>query len=233
MNNNPQFAVSLMCMDFLQIKEQMGILNRRSDFYHVDIMDGHFCKNITLSPDFIRTVSRVSELPIDAHLMTEEPNDWLEPVARAGAAYISPHAEAINTDAFRVFHRIRELGCKVGVVLNPATPLSYIQHYLGQLDMLTIMTVDVGYAGQPFIEEMLEKIAEAARLKAENGYRYHIQIDGSCNKETFHKLYRAGAEIFILGSSGLFGLHDHLNTAYDMMLDQFRAAVQQGVEKHG
>ncbi|MBE6906898.1 D-allulose 6-phosphate 3-epimerase [Marasmitruncus massiliensis] len=226
----PEFSVSLMCMDFLDIKNQLEILNKRADMYHIDIMDGHFCKNITLSPDFIRAAGRAAKLPMDVHLMTENPNDWLEPVAKAGATYIAPHAETINTDAFRVLARIKELGCKAGVVLNPATPLQAIEHYMGRLDMITIMTVDVGYAGQPFIPEMLDKIAQAKRLREKKGYNYKIQIDGSCNVKTFGRLREAGADVFILGSSGLFGLDADLNTAYDKMLMQYQAETKEEMQ---
>lgn len=226
----PEFSVSLMCMDYLEVKNQLDVLNHRADMYHVDIMDGHFCKNITLSPDFIRAVSRVAELPIDVHLMTEHPNDWLELVAEAGATYIEPHAETINTDAFRVLTRIQELGCKTGVVLNPATPIQAIEQYMSRLDMITIMTVDVGYAGQKFIPEMLHKIAEAKRLRETMGYHYKIQIDGSCNAKTFRYLRDAGADVLILGSSGLFNLDDDLNTAYDKMLDQYQAETKEKMQ---
>ena len=123
----PEFTASLMCMDFLDIKHQIEVLDQKLDGYHIDIMDGHYCKNITLS---------------------------------------------------------RDAGCQVGVTLNPATPLSYCRHYLNRIDVLTLMTVDVGYAGQPFIEEMLEKIAQAARMREENGWHYKIMIDGSCNKSS-------------------------------------------------
>lgn len=218
---NAEFSVSLMCMDLMDIKNQLNILNRRADMYHIDIMDGHYCKNITLSPDFTKACSKVAAVPMDAHLMTTNPNDWLELMADAGAAYISPHAETIGNDAFRVMNKIRDLGCKTGVVLNPATPLDAIRHYITRIDLLTIMTVDVGFAGQPFITEMLHKIEEAAELKARQGLGYKIQIDGSCNQKTFGQLRNAGAEVFILGSSGLFGLDADLDAAYDKMLAIF------------
>lgn len=218
---NPEFSVSLMCMDFLNIKEQICTLNDRMAMYHADIMDGHFCKNITLSPDLIKTFSKVSTLPIDVHLMTTNPTDWIELCANAGATYISPHAETINTDAFRVMNLIKSVGCKTGVVLNPATPLSYIEHYLNRIDMLTIMTVDVGFAGQPFIEEMLDKIREAVRIREEKGYNFKIQIDGSCNKKTFKRLKEAGADIFVLGTSGLFNLDKNLSMACDKAYEDF------------
>ncbi|MDR2048640.1 MAG: allulose-6-phosphate 3-epimerase, partial [Treponema sp.] len=167
---NAEFSVSLMCLDYLKIQEQIEILNAKADYYHIDIMDGHFCKNITLSPDFMKAVKKIARLPLDVHLMTEYPNDFIDPVRDAGAEWISPHAETINTDAFRTINKIKSLGAKAGVVLNPATPLEYIKHYAGKLDILTIMTVDVGYAGQPFIEEMLDKIRLAKQWKEQYGY---------------------------------------------------------------
>lgn len=219
------FSPSLMCMDLLNIKEQIEILNERADFYHVDIMDGHFVKNITLSPDFVKAISPVCKAPLDCHLMVTEPDNYIESLAAAGAAYICPHAETINSDAFRIINKIKSVGCKVGVVLNPATPLSYIKHYIHLLDKITIMTVDPGFAGQPFIREMLDKIREAKALKEENGYQYLIEVDGSCNESTFKDLYEAGTEVFIVGSSGLFNLDQDLKIAWDKMISNIEKAT--------
>lgn len=221
----PQFSVSLMCLDFLRIKEQLEALNHKADYYHIDIMDGHFCKNITLSPDMIRACKRVSTLPMDVHLMTTTPTDWLDVVAEAGADFISVHAETVNTDAFRTLRHIENLGCKKGMVLNPATTLATIEHYAELLDMLTIMTVDVGYAGQRFIEQMLPKIELASTWKERHGYSYSIQIDGGCNQATFKRLVNAGADVLVVGTSGLFGLDDDVNIAYDKMLAEYCAAM--------
>ena len=224
----PEFTASLMCMDLLDIKHQIEVLDGELDGYHIDIMDGHYCKNITLSPDFMKACARVAKRPMDVHLMTTNPNDWIDACAAAGAAMISPHAETINTDCFRRPNRNRAAGWQVGVTLNPATPLSYCQHYLNRIDVLTLMTVDVGYAGQPFIEEMLEKIAQAARLREENGWHYKIMIDGSCNQKTFRRLYEAGADVFVMGSSGLFSLDADLRAACDTMKRLF--AQETGVK---
>ena len=121
------FSPSLMCMDLLSMKEQVEILNERADFYHVDIMDGHFVKNITLSPFFVSNLKRISKLPIDVHLMTEYPDDYIEELAKSGADYICPHAETINKDAFRIINKIKSFGCKAGIVLNPATPIEEVR----------------------------------------------------------------------------------------------------------
>lgn len=217
------FSPSLMCMDLLSMKEQVEILNERADFYHVDIMDGHFVKNITLSPFFVSNLKRISKLPIDVHLMTEYPDDYIEELAKSGADYICPHAETINKDAFRIINKIKGLGCKAGIVLNPATPIEWIKYYIHLLDKITVMTVDPGFAGQPFIPEMLDKIKELKELKEKNGYNYLIEVDGSCNERTFDILTEAGAEVLIVGSSGLFNLDSDLPKAWDKMMEIYEA----------
>lgn len=215
-----------MCMDILKVRETLDILNERADLLHVDIMDGHFVKNITLSPDFVKGIRPATNLEIDCHLMVTDPADYVEALAAAGATYICPQAETINAQAFRIMNKIKSLGCKFGVVLNPATPLSYIQEYIHHVDKITIMSVDPGFAGQPFIPEMLNKVREAKRLKEENGYKYLIEIDGSCNERTFKAMNDAGVEIFIVGSSGLFGLDEDLSKAWDKMMAIFKAKTQ-------
>ena len=158
------FSPSIMCMDLTKFKEQVDILNERADYYHVDIMDGHFVKNITLSPFFVEQLNKISKLPIDVHLMTEFPGDYIDELAKVGATYISPHAETKNKDAFRIINRIKSLGCKVGIVLNPSTPVDWLEYYIHLIDKITVMTVDPGFAGQPFIPEMIEKIKKLKNL---------------------------------------------------------------------
>ncbi|MBD8168516.1 D-allulose 6-phosphate 3-epimerase [Erwinia persicina] len=225
-----QISPSLMCMNLMEIKQQLSVLNTRADFLHVDIMDGHYVKNITLSPFFIEQIRPFTQVAIDVHLMVEAPTNFIDAVARAGADYICPHAETINRDAFRVINHIRSLGKKVGVVLNPATPVAFIHHYIHLLDKITVMTVDPGYAGQPFISEMVPKIAALNALKKQEGHRYLIEIDGSCNQQTYETLLGAGAEVLIVGTSGLFNLHADLVTAWDRMsshIAQARRTVQE------
>lgn len=219
------FSPSLMCMNLMDIKHQIGVLNEKADLLHIDIMDGHYVKNITLSPFFMEQLKENVKIPMDVHLMVENPTDFIQMVKEAGASIISPHAETINKDAFRVINRIKSLGCKAGIVLNPATPLDYIQHYIHLVDKITIMTVDPGYAGQKFIPEMLDKIREAKILKEKFGYRYLIEVDGSCNTKTFRQLAEAGTEVFIVGSSGLFNLHSDLEAAWGMMMNNFNQEI--------
>jgi len=220
-----KFSPSLMCMDLSKFKEQVTALNERADFYHVDIMDGHFVRNITLSPFFIEQLKKISTLPIDAHLMVEKPSDFVDMIIDAGADYISLHAETINGDAFRLINHIKDKGKKFGVVLNPATPLESIRHYIHHVDKLTIMTVDPGFAGQKFVTEMIDKIKEAKELKEKNQYKYLITIDGSCNGRTFKQLTEAGAEVLIVGTSGLFNLDEDVSKAWDLMMETFEKEV--------
>lgn len=220
-----KFSPSLMCMNLVEFREQITAMNQRADMYHIDIMDGHYVKNITLSPFFISQVKSITQLPIDTHLMVENPADFIPMVAEAGADYISPHAETINKDAFRVINQIKSLGCKAGIAINPATPLDYIREYVHLLDKITIMTVDPGYAGQKFIPEMLKKIKLAKEWKEQYGYHYLIEVDGSCNKATFKQLAEAGAEVFIVGSSGLFNLHPDVAVAWERMMNTFNQEI--------
>lgn len=221
-----KISPSLMCMDLVRFREQLTFLDSHADFLHIDIMDGHFVPNLTLSPFFMEAVRRVSSVPMDTHLMTTTPATWIPLMAAAGAKWISPQAETINSDAFRTIATIRSLGCRPGIVLNPATPLETIRHYIHLVDKITIMTVDPGFAGQPFIEEMLEKIEEARDLRQRRGLDFLIEIDGSCNKRTYRRLIAAGADVLIVGTSGLFHLAENIADAWTMMTADIHAAAE-------
>lgn len=212
-----QFSPSLMCMDFLRLKEQIVYLNTRADFFHVDIMDGHFVKNLALSVDFVKAISPVAEIPLDCHLMVTDPVDYVDSLIDAGAEWICMQSETIIAQAFRLIEHIHSRGKKAGVVLSPETPFDAIRHYVNKVDKITVMTVDPGFAGQNFIAEMLEKIAEIRSYKEKMGATFLIEVDGSCNKNTYQELRAAGAEIFVVGSSGLFGLDPNLEIAWTKM----------------
>ena len=217
-------APSLMCMNFLDMKNQLEYLNTVADFYHIDIMDLHFVPNITLSPDFIRTIKPVAKLPIDAHLMVEYPEKIVKACAEAGADYISLHVETINGKAFRMFRMIEELGAQPGIAINPETPLLAMESYAGCVKKVTVMSVDPGFAGQPFIAEVLPKIGQLAEWKVKRGYDYIIEVDGGCNEAHIGMLKSAGAEMFIMGGSGLFDLDPALSVAWGKMEDYIRRA---------
>ncbi|MGV8050047.1 MAG: D-allulose 6-phosphate 3-epimerase [Anaerolineaceae bacterium] len=222
---NPIFAPTLMCLDYLDVKNQINTLNKYCDMYHADIMDGHFAKNITFSADFVRAIHSIAKLPLDVHLMVEKPNDFVDIFAEVGIEYITLHAETIQTYSNRIIRKIKDLGCKVGVAVCPATPLSAVEWYLSDIDILTIMTVEVGYAGQKFIPQMVGKVEQAKRLKEEKGYHYIIQCDGAIGKDNYKSLFDAGAQAFVMGTSGLFKPGITLDEACKKMKREFSQAT--------
>ncbi|MEL0551948.1 MULTISPECIES: D-allulose 6-phosphate 3-epimerase [Enterobacteriaceae] len=219
-----KIAPSLMCMDLLKFKEQIEFIDQHADYFHIDIMDGHFVPNLTLSPFFVSQVKKLASKPLDCHLMVTRPQDYISQLAQAGADFITLHPETINGQAFRLIEEIHRHGMKVGLILNPETPVEAMKYYIHKADKITVMTVDPGFAGQPFIPEMLEKIAELKAWRERDGLSYEIEIDGSCNKATYKKLMAAGADVFIVGTSGLFNHADQIDDAWQIMEQQILAA---------
>lgn len=224
---------SLMCADLLQLPEIIPFLNEHADFLHIDIMDGHFVKNLVFSPVIVENLRPICTLCMDCHLMVNDPQDYLMPLLDAGAGCITLHAETIQNNAFRCFKTIHDHGCLVGLACSPSTPLQQIHHLLPYIDKLTVMTVDPGFAGQPFIEEMLNKIKEAKELREKHAYSYWIEADGQCNANTIGKLKNAGTDVFIVGASGLFTLDLKIETAWEKMMAQFQKTCnpRKGKEK--
>ena len=223
--NNVEFSPSLMTMDLDKFNEQIKFLNNHVDSYHIDIMDGHYVPNITLSPWFIEQVKKISDVPISVHLMVTNPSFWVDELLKIETDYICVHAEVINGIAYRIINKIHEHNKKVGVVLNPETPIDVIKPYIQYLDKVTIMTVDPGFAGEKFIDETLEKIVELRKIRDKNQYKYLIEMDGSSNKKTFKKIQKANPDIYILGRSGLFGLDESISKAWEKMLRDFNQAL--------
>lgn len=223
--NFPKIAPSLMCMDLKALKSQIDFLNDKVGYYHVDIMDGHFVPNLTLSPFFVSQIKDIVAAPMDCHLMVTDPQNYISSLAEAGAAMVSFHAETVNGQAYRIIKDIQDHGMKVGVVINPETRLEEVAMYLGRMDKVTLMTVDPGFAGQPFIPEVVEKIKQFCAFREENNLSFEIEIDGSCNKNTYKTLIESGADVLIVGSSGLFGLAPDVSEAWAMMAADIQAAM--------
>src|SRR5699024_6825554 len=145
-----EFSPSLMTMDLDKFKEQITFLNNHVDSYHIDIMDGHYVPNITLSPWFIEQVKKISNVPISTHLMVTNPSQWVDQLIEIGSEYICVHAEVMNGIAYRLINKVHDAGLKFGVVLNPETKIDVITPYISLVDKITIMTVDPGFAGEKF-----------------------------------------------------------------------------------
>lgn len=214
-----------MCMNLSKFNEQIEYLNNVVDGYHIDIMDGHYVRNMTLSPWFIEQLREVSEVPIDAHLMVTNPSEYVDDLLNLEVDIISFHAELLNGQAFRINQKIKKQGKNFGVVLNPESSIETIKDFIHHIDVITVMTVDPGFAGQKFIEESLTKVRFLNEYKINNNLSYEIQIDGSCNKNTYRCLAEAGADNFIVGTSGLFGLNEDINMAFEEMKSQMESEI--------
>jgi D-allulose-6-phosphate 3-epimerase len=219
------FSPSLMCMNLAKFEEQVTFLSSRAAALHFDIMDGHYVPALTLSPLVLSQVARFARIPIHAHLMVERPAQFLEETVKAGASVVSLHPETIQREVFRTLNRIEALGARPAIALNPETGVDTARAYLDRVHKITVMTVDPGFAGQPFIPAMLKKIEAIRTLKEREGHSFLIEADGACNRRTFRDLALAGTEVFVLGSSGLFDLDPDISRAWQIMEGIFREAL--------
>ena len=212
-------APSVGCCDLFHVEEQVKLINEKSDYLHMDIKDGVYVPSYGIGPDYLDYLNKHVEnlKPMDAHLMVKHPQQYLETFAQAGAAYITPHTDCIEGDAFVTIHKIKELGCKAGVALSPSVPLSTIEYYLPLLDKVTIMIVDPGIAGQPVDPQMFVKINQLAKIRKERGLNFLIEADGSMNSSLYRPLYEAGAELEIQRHTTLWNKDTDFNKAWDIM----------------
>jgi len=199
----PLFTPSMMSADLLNLETCIRTIEPVSDFLHFDIMDGHFAPNLTLAPCMVKAVRPATKLPLEAHLMVNNPAPFVRDLIDAGADYITLHAETIVPNAFRLINAIHDAGRKAGIALTPATPIDFAKEYLAMADLVTVMTVDIGYGGQKLIPQMLNKIKGLVRFREERGAHFIIQADGGVNEQTAASFIDAGADMLVLGR-GLF-----------------------------
>ncbi len=197
-------APSLLAANFACFgKEAQRATAAGADWLHMDIMDGHFVPNISFGPEAVRAVRPLTKLPLDVHLMCSRPEILLEPFVKNGADRLTIHVE-LGEQVTPLIWKIRSLGRKVGLAINPGTPMSALEPFLTQVDLILVMTVNPGFGGQPFITETLPKIQQAFAWRAEKNLSYHIQVDGGINFQTTAECAHAGADAFVAGT-GLFG----------------------------
>ncbi|WP_423801671.1 ribulose-phosphate 3-epimerase [Neobacillus sp. SAB-20_R2A] len=196
-----KIAPSILSADFAKLGEEIIAVEKGgADYIHVDVMDGHFVPNITIGPLIVEAIRPVTNLPLDVHLMIENPDQYIEAFAKAGADYITVHVEACR-HLHRTIQNIKSFGVKAGVVLNPATPVESIQHIIGDIDMVLLMSVNPGFGGQKFIPEVLPKIKKVKQMAVEKGVEIEIEIDGGVNPETAKLCIEAGANVLVAGSA--------------------------------
>jgi ribulose-phosphate 3-epimerase len=206
-----QIAPSILSADFSRLGEEIKAVEKAgADLIHVDVMDGHYVPNITIGPGVVSSLRKATGLPFDVHLMIEDPDRYIDAFVDAGSNIITVHAEAV-IHLHRTVQTIKEKGVKVGVSLNPSTPLACVEEILPDIDLLLIMTVNPGFGGQKFISGMLPKIRKARELAQTRGLKMAIEVDGGVTAENIGTLAEAGADIFVAGAA-IFGSPSYSDT---------------------
>lgn len=204
-------APSILSADFSVLGEEIAAVEAAgADWIHIDVMDGHFVPNITMGPGVVKSLRKMTVLPFDVHLMIENPEQYIQPFAEAGSDRITVHMEA-SIHLHRTVSQIKELGLKAGVSLNPATPLSFVESILTDIDLLLIMTVNPGFGGQQFIKTMLPKIRQARELIDRFAPAVLLEVDGGVTLTNMPAILKAGADVLVAGAS-IFGSGNYRDT---------------------
>lgn len=207
-------APSILSADFAKLGEEIAAVEKAgADLIHVDIMDGHFVPNLTMGPLLVRSIRKITKLPLDCHLMIEHPEKFIGPFKEAGADWISAHVEAC--DLAQLLPAIKKLGCKAGAVINPPTPLEKLLPYCELADFILVMTVNPGFGGQAMVEGTLEKVVQLKKYLVERKLQIPIEVDGGIKLENLNDFAKVGAEIFVSGS-GIFHTRDYAKTIREM-----------------
>lgn len=206
-----KIAPSILSADFARLGQEIeAIAVGGADYVHVDVMDGHFVPNITIGPLVVEAARRVTDLPLDVHLMIDNPDCYIPEFARAGADIITVHSEAVH-HLHRTVQLIRSLGKKAGVSINPATPVSALEVILDDLDLVLVMSVNPGFGGQSFIPACLPKIEALRRMIDRRGLTVELEVDGGVKLDNIRTIAAAGADVFVAGSA-VFGTPDYKAT---------------------
>lgn len=202
-----ELAPSILSADFAHLADEVhAVAEAGATLLHVDVMDGHFVPNITIGPPVVASLRKTTDLPLDCHLMIENPDDFIPAFVDAGADWISVHQEAC-VHLHRTLEHIRSRGVQAGVVLNPATPVQTLGEVLGMVDYVLIMSVNPGFGGQKFIPASLEKVRKLVTMRNAKGLEFRLEIDGGIAPDTIAAAVRAGVEVLVAGNA-VFGHGD-------------------------
>jgi ribulose-phosphate 3-epimerase len=206
-----KIAPSILSADFSRLGDEVRAVERAgADVIHVDVMDGHFVPNITIGPLVVQGLKKLTSLPLDVHLMIENPERYIEVFAQAGSDWITIHAE-VYPNLKRMIKKIRQLNVRPGIVLKPATSLKTLYPVLDHLDLVLLMSVNPGFGGQSFIPSTLKKIERLRKIIDQNCYRLEIEVDGGVKVENIKEISKAGGDIFVVGT-GIFKTKDYGET---------------------
>jgi ribulose-phosphate 3-epimerase len=220
-----ELAPSILSADFARLGEQVrAAAEGGASVIHVDIMDGHFVPNLTIGPPVVKSLRKVTDLPLDCHMMIENPDDFIPVFAEAGVNWMSVHQEAVR-HLNRTLHLIKSHDCYAGVVINPATPVDTLSEVLDIVDHVLVMTVNPGFGAQKFIPSTLHKIRSLAEIRRQRGLNYRIEVDGGVGLDTIEDVVRAGAEILVAGNA-VFGSGDPKKNAEALLKAATEAALQ-------
>lgn len=212
----PLLAPSILSADFARLGEALSVVGSAgAGLVHVDVMDGHFVPNLTLGVPVVSSLRKATDLALDVHLMIEEPGRWVKQFVEAGADMISVHLEA-ERHLHRTIHRIRSLGARAGVALNPATPVTSLEDLLGDLDHVLVMSVNPGFGAQEFIPRTMEKLTQLRRTAEERGLELRLEVDGGVSRGNAAALVAAGADILVAGSA-VYGADDPAAAVREMI----------------
>ena len=220
-----ELAPSILSADFARLGEHVQAASAGgASVIHVDIMDGHFVPNLTIGPPVVKSLRKVTKLPLDSHLMIENPDEFIPVFADAGVDWISVHQEACR-HLNRTLHLIKSHDCLAGVVINPATPVETLDEVLDIVDYVLVMSVNPGFGAQKFIPATLHKMRRLAEIRRERGLNFRIEVDGGVALDTIAEVVRAGAEILVAGNA-VFGSGDPKKNAEELMRVATEAALQ-------
>ncbi len=197
-----QMAPSILSADFARLADEAAAVTGVADWLHVDVMDNHFVPNLTVGLPVVESLLKHAGLPLDCHLMIEDPDRWAPAYAEAGARNVTIHAEAV-TGPVRTLRMIRAAGARAGLALNPVTPVEPYEDLLPEFDMLLLMTVEPGFGGQPFLDMVLPKLRRARELVSRHGAAVWLQVDGGVSEHTIERCAEAGADVFVAGLGGV------------------------------